>query len=110
MKDIVALGLAPNFKKTMGVPGKRVKFLGFILDSNTMHMYVPDTRLAKLESAVKEMLEKKTDATVRELASVAGKVVAMVPAKASSLPMGVSLTLASKKKKTMHLVGMIVFD
>ena len=39
-----------------------------------------------------------------------GRVVAMVPAKASSLPMGVSLTLASKKKKTMHLVGMIVFD
>ena len=80
MKDIVALGLAPNFKKTMGVPGRRVKFLGFILDSMEMHMYVLDTRLQKLEEVAKEMLERATDASVRELASVAGKVVSMVPA------------------------------
>ena len=39
-----------------------------------------------------------------------GRVVAMVPAKASSSPMGVSLTLTSKKTRTMHIVGMIVFD
>ena len=38
VKDIVALGLKPNFKKTTGVPGRRVKFLGFILDSMEMHM------------------------------------------------------------------------
>ena len=49
------LGLAPNVKKSMGVLAQRVKFLGFILDSNTMHMYVPDTRLDKLEQAVTKM-------------------------------------------------------
>ena len=55
MKDIVALGLAPNFKTTMGVPGRRVKFLGFILDSMEMHMYVPDTRLQKLEDTASKL-------------------------------------------------------
>ena len=72
MKEIVVLSLAPNFTKTMGVPVKRLKFLGSILDSREMHMYVPDTRLQKLEDAAKEMLERTTDASVRELASVAG--------------------------------------
>ena len=43
-------------------------------------MYVPDTRLQKLEDAAQEMLERATDASVRELASAVGKVVSMVPA------------------------------
>ena len=38
LHDIMELGLAPNFKKSMGVPAQRVKFLGFVLDSKTMHM------------------------------------------------------------------------
>ena len=50
------------------------------MDSKTMHMYVPDTRLDKLEQAVKKMLEEDTESSVRELASVAGKVISMAPA------------------------------
>ena len=43
-------------------------------------MTVPDTRLDKLEQAVKKMLEEDTESSVRELASVAGKVISMAPA------------------------------
>ena len=57
-----------------------VTMIGWITDSKTMHMYVPDTRLDKLEQAVKKMLEEDTESSVRELASVAGKVISMAPA------------------------------
>ena len=46
------LGLAPNFKKTMGVAVKRCKFPGFIIDSETMWMCVSGKRMKKLNEAL----------------------------------------------------------
>jgi hypothetical protein len=64
----------------MGVAAKRCKFLGFIIDSETMRMYVPDTRMKKLDEALKVLLERDDDASARELASVCGKAMSMAPA------------------------------
>ena len=77
---IMELGLTPNFKKTMGVAAKRCKFLGFIIDSETMRMYVPDTRMNKLNEALQVLLERDDDASARELASVCGKAMSTAPA------------------------------
>ena len=74
------LGLAPNFKKTMGVAAKRCKFLGFIIDSEPMQMHVPDTRMKKLNEALQVLLERDDDASAKKLASVCGKAMSMAPA------------------------------
>ena len=41
----------------MGVAAQRAKFLGFIIDTNTMRMYVPKDRMDKLEAAQQQLLE-----------------------------------------------------
>ena len=72
--------MAPNFKKTMGVAAKRCKFLGFIIESETMRIQVPDTRMKKLNEALQVLLDHDDDASARELASVCGKAMPMAPA------------------------------
>ena len=51
LADLIELGLAPSFKKMMGLASTRVKFLGFIIDSELMRMFVTGERLDKLETA-----------------------------------------------------------
>ena len=64
----------------MGVAAQRAKFLGFIIDTNTMRMYVPKDRMDKLEAAQQQLLAQDDEASARELASVAGKAMSMAPA------------------------------
>ena len=94
LADLIELGLAPSFKKTMGMPSRRVKFLGFIVDSELMRMYVTGERLDKLEAAatiLKGLAESGKKAKMREIASVAGKVISM----AVAIPAARMLTRAS---------------
>ena len=80
LADLIELGLAPSFKKTMGAPSRRVKFLGFIVDSELMRIFVTGERLDKLEVAAKSlkgMAEQGHMAPMREVARVAGKIISM---------------------------------
>lgn len=83
LRDLQHLGLAPSWKKTMATAARRVRFLGFIVDSEAMRIYVTGERLDKLEAAAM-VLAKRAEgcesAAMRELASVAGKTVSMAPA------------------------------
>lgn len=83
LRDLQHLGLAPSWRKTMAKPSTRVKFLGFIVDSEQMRIYVTGERLDKLEEAAKVLVKRAEGcekAAMRELASVAGKIVSMAPA------------------------------
>ena len=77
LKDIIELGMAPSWGKTMGTASKRVKFLGVIVDSEEMKFYIPGERLDKLEAAAEAVRQGGDKAALRELASVAGKVMSM---------------------------------
>ena len=73
--DIESLGLAPSYKKTI-VPTKRLKFLGILIDCDLMRFFVPGEKVEKLKELARAV-EARDVATMRELASVAGKVVSM---------------------------------
>ena len=75
LKDIEGLGLAPSYKKTV-TPCKRLKFLGILVDTTTCCFYVPGEKVEQLkELAV--ALKNKDEASIRELAKVAGKLISM---------------------------------
>ena len=83
LADLIELGLAPSFKKTMGLASTRVKLLGFIIDSELMRMFVTGERLDKLETAatwLKEQAVQGRRAPMREVASVAGRIMSMAMA------------------------------
>ena len=65
--------MAPNFKKTMEVAAQWAMFMGFIIDTNTMRLYVPKDGMDKLEAARQQLLAQDDEASARELASVAGR-------------------------------------
>ena len=77
LHDIIELGMAPSWGKTMGCASKRVKFLGIIVDSEEMRFFVPGERLDKLEAAAEAVRQGGDKAALRDLASVAGKVMSM---------------------------------
>ena len=57
----------------MLTPSKCTRFLGMLVDSELYRCFVPPERVVKLKVIVKNMVEKD-GASVRELASVVGKV------------------------------------
>ena len=60
----------------MLTPSKCTRFLGMLIDSELYRFFVPPEKVVKLKLIVKDMLDKQ-DASVRELASVVGKVMSM---------------------------------
>ena len=58
---------------------KKIKFLGFILNSENMRVTLPEDRVDKIMTACKE-LKRKIRFTIRELAQVIGQLVAAFPA------------------------------
>ena len=75
LKDLESLGLAPSFKKTIK-PTKRLKFLGIIVDARLQRFFVPGEKSEKIKALAKAVAERD-EATMRELASVAGKVMSV---------------------------------
>jgi len=77
LKDLVELGMAPSWAKTMGYATQRVKFLGVIVHSKLMRFFIPGERLDKLEAAAEAVRTGGSKAAMKELSSVAGKVMSM---------------------------------
>ena len=76
LADLERLGVHVNWKKTVLTPSKCTRFLGMLVDSELYRFFVPPEQVVKLKVIVKNMVEKD-DASVRELASVVGKVMSM---------------------------------
>ena len=77
LADCEALGLYISWKKAVLTPSRRVKFIGFVIDSETMRFHVPGEKVEDVEKLIADLTQEPAAATFRQLARVAGKIVAM---------------------------------
>ena len=73
-----SLGFTINEEKSQLVPSQKVTFLGFILDSLTMTVFMKSDKAEKVKTAICQLL-KKEKPLVREVASVVGLMVSCFP-------------------------------
>eukprot|EP01126_Amoeba_proteus_P041584 TRINITY_DN4476_c0_g6_i1.p1 TRINITY_DN4476_c0_g6~~TRINITY_DN4476_c0_g6_i1.p1 ORF type:complete len:589 (+),score=71.36 TRINITY_DN4476_c0_g6_i1:634-2400(+) len=79
VETLLNLGLTINMKKSILKPTTRVVFLGFIIDSRLMKMFVPGPKIKEIRKmANKLMVEEKC--TIRILSSFLGKISAAAEA------------------------------
>lgn len=72
-------GFTVNVKKSVTIPKQRIKFLGFIIDSVDMKIYLPAEKQEKLISEAKTLLAHPR-VKILKLAQVIGMIVAYMPA------------------------------
>ncbi|XP_070573977.1 uncharacterized protein [Ptychodera flava] len=73
------LGFGINWKKSFLTPSQEIEFLGFLINSVTMRMMLPENKITQLVDHCME-LSHKAQITVRELAKVIGKMTASMAA------------------------------
>ena len=74
--DLDKLGVEVNWKKSVLTPSFCVRFLGMLVNSEEYRFFVPPDKIEKLR-ALSDRLLTAPDVTVRELASIAGKVMSL---------------------------------
>ena len=77
VKDIENLGWLINFEKSCLTPAKRMKWLGVLIDSILMRLFMPGEKVVKLEEKIKEFVETGSMTAFRELAEIAGTLLSM---------------------------------
>ena len=78
--DLLKSGFVVNEEKSMWIPQTIVTWLGFIADSHTLRLYVPECKIDRLVELAESLLEHNSRCTVRRLASFCGMVIATLPA------------------------------
>ena len=78
LKLFIKLGFIIHPTKSIFVPSKEIKMLGFILNSITMTVRLTPEKKESIKSYCIELLEKQIF-TIREIAKVIGKLVASFP-------------------------------
>ena len=78
LKLFIKLGFIIHPTKSIFVPSKEIKMLGFILNSTTMTVHLTPEKKESIKSYCIELLEKQIF-TIREIAKVIGKLVASFP-------------------------------
>jgi hypothetical protein len=71
-KVLSVLGFEVNFKKSIIIPCQRIPFLGFIIDSTKMMIFVPPEKLGKFKDTIKGFLEKG-QTSVHDLSKIVGQ-------------------------------------
>ena len=75
LADLEALGLFVSWKKSVLVPTRRFKFLGFIVDLEAMRLFVPGDKLEQVEDLARQILTGEGVESCRQLLRLVGKVV-----------------------------------
>ena len=73
-----SLGFTIHEGKSLFAPSQRVAFLGFVLDSNTMTVFMKSDKAVKVKTAIGQLLRKERP-QIREVASVVGLMVSCFP-------------------------------
>lgn len=73
------LGFCINLDKSVLVPTRCIEYLGNIIDTNSMTVYLPIRRVEKIVQGCKKLLYKERD-SIREVARITGLMVAAFPA------------------------------
>ena len=68
-----------NKKKCVWAPTQRIEFLGFEVDSNTTHLYLPFKKLEKIKKECRSV-RAQGHITVRRLAHLIGLLTSTIPA------------------------------
>ena len=72
------LGLTVNVEKSVFKPTRRIQFLGFIIDSESMTIALSDDRVLSIKGKCQDVLNQQ-QVTIRELAQLIGKLVSSEP-------------------------------
>ena len=72
-------GFFIHYDKSVLQPVHRLAFLGFVIDSERMQIYLPETKVDKLKNCTHDLLQAKSF-TVESLAQVIGFLASCLPA------------------------------
>nr|AAM94957.1 reverse transcriptase [Volvox carteri f. nagariensis] len=75
---LAALGFTLSLSKCQLIPRRRVRFLGMEVDAEAQAFRVPDDKLARFRALLTQLEGERL--TARQVAQVAGKIIAMTPA------------------------------
>ena len=79
MKLLISLGFLVNLKKSVLSPTRKIEFLGFLIDSVSMHLSLPRPKVHSIVQLARRMVSKDK-VSLRELAREIGMMVAAQPA------------------------------
>lgn len=99
IKCLTRLGFVINDKKSILIPNKSCKFLGFILDSETMTLQLPDTKRQKIFKETNNILSLR-QMRIRDFARYLGSLTAACPA----IPYGWLYTKSLEREKYLALL------
>ena len=77
VQAIETLGWLINFEKYRLTPAKRMTWLGVLIHSILMRLFMPWEKVVKLEEPMKELVEMGSMTALRELAEIAGTLLSM---------------------------------
>lgn len=79
LKTLLASGFLPNFEKSIFVPTQKLGWLGFIWNLESGVIEVPKTKVEKIHANIEKILLDNRS-TARNMASVLGKIISLIPA------------------------------
>lgn len=76
---LLSLGFIVNFEKSNLIPSKRCKFLGFIVDSSSLHLELPLEKKEKILNTI-SLLKRQQKCRISQFARLIGILIAACPA------------------------------
>ena len=70
---LTGLGFVINVPKSITTPAQRIKYLGLLVDSTTLHLSLPGEKLHHIRSEIDQITKKSSPITARQLAQIIGK-------------------------------------
>jgi len=76
---LMTLGFTVNYGKSQTSPTQQLQFLGFLVDSRLMKLFLPQEKIADITQVCADFL-KQQSLTIRQLSQLLGKMTAATPA------------------------------
>ena len=73
-------GFDINHDKSVLTPTHRIQFLGFIIDSINMKVYLPDSKVERITHLCSNALSRSDHISINEIATLVGTMVSYMPA------------------------------
>lgn len=77
LRDMQRLGFYVSWAKSVLKPSHITKFMGVLVDSDSMRFHMPGEKIEKLEELIRSFLVGPTRVAYRKMASVTGKILSM---------------------------------
>ena len=77
LRDMTRLGFYVSWAKSVLLPSRIFKFMGVLVDSDSMRFHMPGDKIEKLEQLIRSFLVGPTRVAYRKMASVTRKILSM---------------------------------